>query len=157
MQDVRKNTAQKSTIWRHSFGSKFGSVQTEHCHHWSCNALGLLITVSLPLLSFTVTNSFIFIFISPFLTNNCFFLSFSPLPHTAYKHLVRWKALNLKLKPETIHQVTSARATSKNVQFPGHNHLLTTYAVDRTFDYWQSGDIDFCLILLCFVFPEPWK
>ena len=36
---------------------------------------------------------------SPFLTNNLLFVSFSPLPHTAYKHLVRWKALNLK--PET--------------------------------------------------------
>ena len=33
---------------------------------------------------------------TPFLTNNLLFVSFSPLPHTAYKHLARWKALNLK-------------------------------------------------------------
>ena len=30
----------------------------------------------------------------------------------------------------TIHQVTSMLATSKNVLFPGHNHLLTTSADD---------------------------
>ena len=29
-------------------------------------------------------------------------------------------------KKATIHQVTSMLATSKNVLFPGHNHLLTT-------------------------------
>ena len=34
------------------------SNRTEHCHHWSYYALGLLITVSLLLLSFTITNSF---------------------------------------------------------------------------------------------------
>ena len=33
---------------------------------------------------------------SPFLTNNLLFVSFSPLPHTAYKHLARRKALSLK-------------------------------------------------------------
>ena len=31
-------------------------------------------------------------------------------------------------KKATIHQVTSMLATSKNVLFPGHNHLLTTGA-----------------------------
>ena len=36
---------------------------------------------------------------SPFLTNNCLSF-FSPLPYTAYKHLARWKTLNLK--PENI-------------------------------------------------------
>ena len=34
------------------------------------------------------------------------------IPHTATK--------------ATIHQVTTLLATSKNVLFPGHNHLLTT-------------------------------
>ena len=29
-------------------------------------------------------------------------------------------------KKATIHQVTTMLTTSKNVQFPGHNHLLTT-------------------------------
>ena len=32
----------------------------------------------------------------------------------------------------TIHQVTTMLATSKNVLFPGHNHLLTTGADDPT-------------------------
>ena len=30
----------------------------------------------------------------------------------------------------TIHQVTTMLSTSKNVLFPGHNHLLTTSADD---------------------------
>ena len=29
-------------------------------------------------------------------------------------------------KKATVHQVTTMLATSKNVLFPGHNHLLTT-------------------------------
>ena len=33
-------------------------------------------------------------------------------------------------KKNTIHQVTTMVATSKNVLFPGHNHLLTTGADD---------------------------
>ena len=32
----------------------------------------------------------------------------------------------------TIHQVTTMLATSKNILFPGHNHLLTTGANDPT-------------------------
>ena len=32
----------------------------------------------------------------------------------------------------TIHQVTAMLATSKNVLFPGHNHLLTTGSDDST-------------------------
>ena len=32
----------------------------------------------------------------------------------------------------TIHQVTTMLATSKNVLFPGHNHLLTTGTDDPT-------------------------
>ena len=35
-------------------------------------------------------------------------------------------------KKATIHQVTTMLATSKNVQFPGHNHLLTTGTDDPT-------------------------
>ena len=34
-------------------------------------------------------------------------------------------------KKLTIHQVTTMIATSKNVLFPGHNHLLTTGTDDR--------------------------
>ena len=34
-------------------------------------------------------------------------------------------------KPQpTIHQVTTMIATSKNILFPGHNHLLTTDNAD---------------------------
>ena len=33
-------------------------------------------------------------------------------------------------KKNTIHQVTTMLATSKNVPFPGYNHLLTTSADD---------------------------
>ena len=36
-------------------------------------------------------------------------------------------------KNDTIHQVTTMLATSKNVLSPGHNHLLTTGADDATF------------------------
>ena len=35
-------------------------------------------------------------------------------------------------KKVTIHQVTTILATSKNVLFPGHNHLLTTSTDDLT-------------------------
>ena len=35
-------------------------------------------------------------------------------------------------KISTIHQVTTMLATSKNVPFPGPNHLLTTGADDLT-------------------------
>ena len=41
-------------------------------------------------------------------------------------------------KKATIHQVTTMLATSKNVLFPGHNHLLTTGADDPTF--WLSPE-----------------
>ena len=37
----------------------------------------------------------------------------------------------------TIHQVTTMLATSKNVLFPGHSHLLTTDTDD--FDYCPSA------------------
>ena len=33
-------------------------------------------------------------------------------------------------KTDTIHQLTTMLATSKNALFPGHNHLLTTGADD---------------------------
>ena len=35
-------------------------------------------------------------------------------------------------KKVTIHKVTTMLATSKNVLFPGHNHLLTTSTYDPT-------------------------
>ena len=35
-------------------------------------------------------------------------------------------------KKATIYHVTTMLATSKNVSFPGHNHLLTTGADDPT-------------------------
>ena len=36
------------------------------------------------------------------------------------------------VKKATIHQVTPILTTSKNVLFPGHNHLLTTGTHDLT-------------------------
>ena len=55
-------------------------------YHTPCYYPSLLLT----LLSFS--------FSSPFITNNACF--FSPLPHTAGKYFIRWKALHLK--PETL-------------------------------------------------------
>ena len=56
-------------------------------------------------LSFSISSGLCFIL----------FISFLSLPLV---HALRKKA--------TIHQVTTMLATSKNVPFPGHNHLLTT-------------------------------
>ena len=42
-------------------------------------------------------------------------------------------------KKATIHQVTTMLTTSKNVLFPGHNHLLTT-GTDKPFTRWCSDD-----------------
>ena len=39
----------------------------------------------------------------------------------------------LAIMIKTIHQVTTMLATSKNVLFPSHNHLLTTGADDDLF------------------------
>ena len=41
-------------------------------------------------------------------------------------------------KNNTIHQVTTMLATSKNVLFPGHKHLLTTSTDDLTL--WLSPE-----------------
>ena len=38
----------------------------------------------------------------------------------------------LTVQKATIHQPTTILSTSKNVLFPGHNHLLTTGADDLT-------------------------
>ena len=43
-----------------------------------------------------------------------------------------FKQLSLHKKPLYIHQLTTMLSTSKNVLFPGHNHLLTTGADDLT-------------------------
>ena len=51
----------------------------------------------------------------------------SPLP------ISRWKCTEPQLalhRKAIIHQVTAMLATSKNVLFPGHNHLLTTRTDD---------------------------
>ena len=45
-------------------------------------------------------------------------------------------------KKATIHQVTTLLATSKNVLFPGHNHLLTTGTDDPTL--WLSPERQAC-------------
>ena len=45
-------------------------------------------------------------------------------------------------KKATIHQVTIMLATSKNVLFPGHKHLLTIGADDTLIIAWSSGGYD---------------
>ena len=45
-------------------------------------------------------------------------------------------------KKATIHQVTTLLATSKNVLFPGHNHLITTGAHGLTL--WLSLKSQHC-------------
>ena len=47
------------------------------------------------------------------------------IPHYAQR-------TNNTAQKATIHQVTTMIATSKNVLFPGHNHLLTTDTDDPT-------------------------
>ena len=44
-------------------------------------------------------------------------------------HMCLCRGMTLR-KKNTIHQVTTKLATSKNVLFPGPNHLLTTGADD---------------------------
>ena len=39
------------------------------------------------------------------------------------------------MQKNTIHRVTTMLSTSKNVLFPGHNHLLTTGADNLTLNY----------------------
>ena len=46
------------------------------------------------------------------------------------RHIGRCTCVSLSKKNPTIHQVTTMLATSKNVLFPGHNHLLTTSTDD---------------------------
>ena len=38
----------------------------------------------------------------------------------------------ITVQTATIHQLITMLSTLKNVQFPGHNHLLTTHADDPT-------------------------
>ena len=47
------------------------------------------------------------------------------------RHVKSW-CLTQRKKKATIHQVTTMLSTSKNVLFPGHNHLLTTGNDDLT-------------------------
>ena len=47
-------------------------------------------------------------------------------------HYSEWMQSLPQHKKATIHQLITMPATSKNVLFPGHNHLLTTDADDPT-------------------------
>ena len=51
-----------------------------------------------------------------------------------------WSTFKSLCKKATIHQVITMQATSKNVLFPGHNHLLTTGTDDPSLVCWCSGD-----------------
>ena len=63
------------------------------------------------------THSSIFLLFVPFISHR------APPPYSWY-HPLR--------KKNTIHKVITMLATSKNVLFPGHNHLLITGADDKT-------------------------
>ena len=55
-------------------------------------------------------------------------------------HLASFLSCPSSVKKATIYQVTTMLATSKNVQFPGHSHLLTTGTDDPSLAHWRSGD-----------------
>ena len=52
--------------------------------------------------------------------------------YTSTPHENPFKQNKTHCTKNTIHQVTTMLATSKNVLSPGHNHLLTTGADDLT-------------------------
>ena len=57
-----------------------------------------------------------------------------------YRESTEWHCVCASLcKEATIHQVTTMLATSKNVLFPGHNHLLTTGTDDLSL--WLSPSL----------------
>ena len=74
---------------------------------------------------------------SPFLTNNTLHLYFPPLPHTAYKHLNRWKAI----KPETWNLIS--RCTQ---------HEQQSWVRLSRFPVPSSCH---CLLSTCQLFPPP--
>ena len=57
--------------------------------------------------------------------------------HFAMLTGAEWEAQTLS-KKATIHQVATMLATSKNVLFPSHNHMLATCADDRS--HWLSPE-----------------
>ena len=75
---------------------------------------------------------------------NSFLFPIRDLLHTdiiVFKRCLMWQSLlcvvllqdiHTQRKKATIHQLTTKLSTSKNVLFPGHNHLLTTGADDPT-------------------------
>ena len=52
-------------------------------------------------------------------------------------------------KKAAIHQVTTMPATSKNILFPGHNHLLiiNTGTDDLSLYRWHSGNNQKCQVI----------
>ena len=74
---------------------------------------------------------------SYFFASAIFFLHLSVMYEKESKQLLPGSLLlpncvTLSKKKSTICQVTTMLATSKNVLFPGHNHLLTTGTHDAT-------------------------
>ena len=102
---------------------------------------------------------------SHFLTNNTLHLFF-PLPHTAYKHLNRWKAI----KPETWNLI-SRNSSHHEFVFPASRYLChVTVCCQHVSSFpspflssnvwlveivWiQSGDTDQGYLSLTFIWPE---
>ena len=96
-----------------------------------------------------------------------FFLSFGRCISTQrYEYHTTWNyACATTDKKATINQLTTMLSTSKNVLFPGHNHLLTTSANEMTrhFDYCPSTSkvasmvVSWWIVafLLCVPFEQP--
>ena len=61
----------------------------------------------------------------PYLT-----LTYSRYPEFSQHKKVSILFLQSLSKKATVYQITTMLATSKNVEFPGHNHLLTPFADD---------------------------
>ena len=56
-------------------------------------------------------------------------ITFASINKVCIEYKLYWAFIPLSFSPAnkaTMHQVTTMLATSKNVLFPGHNHLLTT-------------------------------
>ena len=81
--------------------------------------------------------------LSPLSYHGCCYMCFHPARWGSPTHFLSTDTKLLLHKPKppeettlgkqaTIHQVTTMLATSKNVLFPVHNHLLTTGADDLT-------------------------
>ena len=69
-----------------------------------------------------------------------YFILYTNAKATKYQYICKVILNHTLTKQATIHQVATMLTTSKNVLFPGHNHLLTTSTDDPLLSHWHSGD-----------------